>query len=224
MGKIKLCIFDMDGLLVDTERKMWPRNNKTIIEKWGYEYDVPLFDSLRGGALEKSIDTLEKFYGPSFNGKQFFKEVFVLNEEQIKAGDVPLMPGAINLLKFLKENNINTAIATSTKKGLGSILINKLGLDKYIDEYVFGDDVINGKPNPDIYLKAFSKFENVNKDEALIFEDAHYGARAGIAADIPVVLIPSGAKVHDDDRKEVLVILDNLNEAINIIKKINNIK
>lgn len=221
MIMIKLCIFDMDGLLVDTESAMWMKNGQTVLKKMGFEFNDQFYRSLMGSNIDYAANLLDDYYGPTFSSKEYFRQVLELNREQIKRHDLPIMKGAIELLTYLKENNIQTAIGTSTHRDLAYDMIDAIGIKDYIDKIVCGDEVQRSKPNPDIYLKVIEQFPDIKKDEAFVFEDAHSGIRAAIKAGIPVIGVPNVAFITDEDKKEAYRIINSLDEAIDIIKEIN---
>lgn len=221
MEKIKLVIFDMDGLLIDSEAGMWVVNEEKVLNEFGYEFSLEFAKSLMGASLEVSCNRLKEHYGSDFDTDKFYKRVYELNNKMIENNEIKLMKGSIELLEFLKNANISMCIATSTRKEIAIPILKNLDILKYFDYVVTGDEVNNGKPAPDIYLKAL---HNINKEEALIFEDAHNGARAAINAGINVILVPGIALLTDEDKKQAYKIIDSLDLAIDIIKIINNIK
>lgn len=217
--KLDLCVFDMDGLLIDTEKKMWTKNQMAAMEIMGGTYDKELFRSMMGCKFTVGYQKLVEFYGPDFDAEEFYRIVFDLNEKQINKGDIPIMPGAIELLEFLKTNNIERTIATSTSEELASKIIQKIGFNKYFDVVTYGTEVEKSKPEPDIYIKAISKY-NVLPENTLVFEDAHSGAQAAIRANTNLILVPDVAPVTDEDRQKAYAVINSLDQAIDIIKKI----
>lgn len=221
MNNVSLVIFDMDGLLVNSERGMWLVNEKRAIEELGYKFDEKLITSLMGASVAIYKKTIVDFYGPDFPIDKYYQMVFDYNTIMIDNKELTLMKRAKEFLDFLKEQNIPMCIATSTEKNNAYKILNSLNLTNYFDYIVTGDEVENGKPSPDIYLKAL---RNTDKEKALIFEDGHNGARAAIASGVRLVLVPDIAYLSDQDKKEAFEVINNLNEAIPLIKKLNNIK
>ena len=177
--KIKACLFDLDGTLVDS-MWMWPSIDREYLSKFGIDY-------VKG--IDKDIE------GMSFtNTALYFKERFGLKDsiEKIKADweemsvykythEVNPKKGAIEFLKDLKAKNIKTGIPTSNGRAMVNAVVKSLGLDKYIDYIITSCEVKNSKPAPDIYLKLMDTFE-VKPSECLVFEDIPAGIKAGKAA------------------------------------------
>ena len=174
--KIKACLFDLDGTLVDS-MWMWPSIDREYLSKFGIDY-------VKG--IDKDIE------GMSFtNTALYFKERFGLKDsiEKIKADweemsvykythEVKPKKGAIEFLKDLKAKNIKTGIATSNGRAMVNAVVKSLGLDEYIDYIITSCEVKNSKPAPDIYLKLMDIFE-VKPSECLVFEDIPAGIKAG---------------------------------------------
>ncbi len=213
---IKLCIFDMDGLLIDSERHMWMVSMKKASDEQGFPMSDEFHKSLMGLNREDTINALKNAYGPTFDADKYFKRVKELNHIIINEG-VPLMKGAKELLDFLKENNIKTCIGTSTSKDEAHNILVADNLIDYFDAVVCGDEIKNGKPAPDIYLKCFEKF-NVDSSEALIFEDANPGALAALKTGIRLVLVPDLAFLSDDVKNKAYKVLNDLSEIIDTIR------
>lgn len=217
--KLDLCVFDMDGLLIDSEKGMWRTSQKKAIKIMGKEYDEEFFRSMMGCKYTLGCEKLIEHYGLDFDPVYFYKLVFDFNEEQIKNGIIPLMPGATELLEYLKKNNIKRTIATSTIENVATRILHKTGLDYYFDVITFGNEVELSKPAPDIYIKAISKF-NCKPENALVFEDAHTGAQAALSANIPLILVPDVAPITDEDINKSFAVIKSLDKAIEIIENI----
>lgn len=221
MNKIELIVFDMDGLLIDSERGMWLVNEKRSIEELNYTFDYDLITSLMGSSMSEYKRKIVNHYGKDFPIDTYYNMVFKYNEVMINNNNLSLMKGAKELLTFLKENNINMKIATSTPKEIAIRMLNGLNIYDFFDEVISGEDIENGKPAPDIYNTAIG---NINKDNVLIFEDGHNGARAAIASNTRLILVPDIAYLTEEDKSEAFKVINSLDEAINIIKDINKIK
>lgn len=220
MNKVSLVIFDMDGLLIDSERGMWIVNERRAVEELGYTFDYDFAKSLMGSSLDISIRRFHERYGKDFPAEKLFEIIHAYNREMIKNKEIKLMKGVMPLLDFLSTNNIKMRIATSTHRNEAEGILKGLNIYDYFDRVVTGDEIENGKPAPDIYLKALG---DDNKEETLIFEDAHNGIRAGINAGINVILVPDIALLTNEDLNDAFKVLNQLDEAIPIIKTINNI-
>ena len=216
---IKLCIFDMDGLLIDSERHMWTPSMAKAANEQGQTMTDEFHRTFMGMNLDSVGLKLKQEYGQDFDSDLFFKRCIEINSEIMKNG-IPLMKGARQLLDFLHENGIYVCIGTTTaRKGTTEILTADGILDDF-DGIVCGDEIENGKPAPDIYLKCLSLFD-VDKSEALIFEDGQAGGEAAIAAGMRLVLVPDLAQLSEDLRSKAFMVIEDLSKIIDVIKEEN---
>lgn len=218
MTKIKKCIFDMDGLLINTERQMWHVSELEGLEKYGYEKDLDFIVSLMGSSDAMFKQKLIDKYGPEFPLEEYFDYILKRNAEIIDHGQIDLMPGCLELLEYLNKNNIECVVGTSSYKEVATKLLTRLGIIKYFKEIFSGTEVEHGKPAPDIFLKCLG---DTKKEEALVFEDSANGAYAAMAANIKLILVPDLLKPSQDILDGAYKIIKSLDEAINIIEEIN---
>ena len=216
---VKLCIFDMDGLLIDSERYMWNVSMDIAARQQNRIMDDEFHNSLMGLSRQNSAKKIMEYYGPDFDIKKFYETIEIENNK-IMAKGVPLMQGAMELLNYLKQTGIKTCIGTSTNRKNAFNLLKADNLLEYFDEIVCGDEVVNGKPDPEIYIKCFNKF-NFKKEEALIFEDADSGAKAAFEAGIRLVLVPDLAYLSQDSKDRAFKVIKDLSATIDIIKEEN---
>ena len=221
MKRIKLCIFDMDGLLIDTERYAWDAAKKNIGKELGVEVSSQLSKELMGLGYDAFSARVKKEFGQDFPALEYLDKMkkyyinYCLNEE------IPLRPGVFELLNYLKQNNIYTSLGTSTAKEYAEIVLKKTGIYDYLDFKVYGDQVKNGKPNPEIYLKSVEHF-GYKPEECIVFEDTYAGAKAAYDGNINLILVPDLQNPTQEDKEKALAIVDSLQEAISIISKLNN--
>lgn len=110
-------------------------------------------------------------------------------ENLFETQGIPLKKGLIELLKYLKENHFKTIVATSSYKDRVDRIFDKANLHQYFDDYICGNEVKNGKPDPEIFLTACQKL-GAEPHEAIVLEDSEAGIQAAYSADIPVICIP----------------------------------
>lgn len=176
MKKIKAVIFDMDGVIFDTERtylQIWT----IIFNKYGYNLDKNIYISLMGTGKDNVMKVFKEIYGKDLPIIKMHKEKDEMLMNTISKGLVPMKEGAMEILIFLKENNFKTALATSARRDRLNIQIKIFDIEKMFDAIVCGDDVIHGKPNPEIFLKAAEKIF-VNPEECIVIEDSLAGIKA----------------------------------------------
>lgn len=190
--KVTHCIFDMDGLLLDTETLYTVIYNQ-ITQKYGktytWEHKVKIMGFKSNEAAQAIVDMLEL----PISGKEFenqlaeaYKDIFPMCN---------LMPGVERLLQHLKKNNIPIALATSSSRDSSNIKTQKWEhiFDLFLHKVYGGSDpeVKRGKPNPDIFLIAAQRFpDNPEPSKCLVFEDSPNGVDAAIAAGMQVVMVP----------------------------------
>ena len=210
---IKLCIFDMDGLLIDSERCMWSVSMAIAAKKQGFTLTQEVHNTFRGMNFKSVGEILRNEFGPNFDYDLFLKDMHKNNQHIIEEG-IPLRPGVQELLDYLRKNNIKTCIGTTTPRATADKILNTIGITNYFDGVVCGDEITNGKPDPEIYLTCLAKFNEVSKEEAIIFEDGQAGADAAIAAGIKLVLVPDLAKLDDEVKTKAYKVIDNIKEII----------
>ena len=152
---IKAVLFDMDGILFDTEIVMKEGWQKAAREL-NFTLTEEHLSQMRGSALPRSRKLFEEW----FHGKVTYDEGRAIRSaylnDYIQRNGVPEKPGLHEFLSWLKEHSIKVAVATSTTRRVAEGYWKQSGIDQYIDASVCGDEVINSKPDPEIFLKAAS--------------------------------------------------------------------
>lgn len=206
-------IFDMDGTLLDTQR--------ICIPAWEY---AGLLQGYKGvGSHIRNVCGMNK-NGSDAYLKNNFPDIDV---EKFKAdakqyisenGIVTLKKGAKELIGFLKQNNIKIGLATGTSRPSVMHHLNEVDATDWFDAIVCGTEVQNGKPEPDVFLKA-AQLMSVEPKECFVFEDSENGIKAGSAAGMKCIgiadIVPFSKKIKPLMFKE----LESLDEAIEILKK-----
>lgn len=216
---IKLCIFDMDGLLIDSERYMWNVSMDRASRKQGRIISQEFHNSLMGMNRASTAKIIQEEFGKDFDVDAFYKAVDQENMAIIESG-IPMMKGAIELLDFLRSEGIKTCIGTSTPRKETNKILKANNIVDYFDDMVCGDEIEHGKPAPDTYLKCYEKF-NFKKSEVLVFEDANSGAIAALEAGLRLVLVPDLAYISEDSKNRAFKVLEDLSQIIDIIKEEN---
>jgi len=181
---IKAVIFDVDGLLVDSE-PYWHQTTEAFFKKHKKPFHQSIHSHIRGRGLHDIIEYFKKEHG--FVGDT---EALVAERKEmlykLLFKDVVLMEGAEELIKTLYKKGMPLAIATSahTKDKL-ELMLNKFGILKMFKFFVSGEDVQKAKPAPDIYLKT-AELLKISPEYCLVFEDAPNGVIAGKAAGMTV--------------------------------------
>lgn len=206
---IRACIFDMDGLLLDSEH-IWFRVNKAFLARRGCEYNLEMRRAVLGRRERETTETLARACGISEPLESLVKErKAVMLQEFRSAPDLRLMPGARELLESLK-GKFPLALASSSPRELVEIAVGRTDIAGYFSVIVAGEDVPNGKPSPDPFLLAAQRL-NVPPADCLVFEDAPNGVAAAKAAGMRCVAVCHAHSPREHLRDADLV-LDSLAE------------
>ncbi|XP_055603368.1 probable pseudouridine-5'-phosphatase isoform X1 [Uranotaenia lowii] len=209
--KVTHCIFDMDGLLLDTE-KIYERILGDLIKSYNSTYPWATRMKVLGTTEQRTVSIIVNDLKLSCTVDEFLKKF--RQKQLVELGGAPLMRGAEKLIRHLHENNIPIAVATSS--GADSVEVktkNHQDIFNLFHHKVMGSsdaEVKEGKPAPDIFLVAASRFpDKPNPDQCLVFEDAPNGVTAGVAAGMQVVMVPD-PHIEEDRRKQATVVLESL--------------
>ena len=218
---IKYVIFDKDGTLLDTE-PFFAHTWISVGEKWGLEgMDENYYPNIAGKSVAKSISFLKETYGEGLDAEGFMNER-MSEVHRLMEGDIPLKSGCIEILNFLKEQGIKTAIATSTAANISMRNLKKLGLIDCIDALVTGDMVANGKPAPDIFIECGKRIGAVN-EETLVVGDSSFDIIGGFKAGMRPVMVIDHNPPSEEAEPLCYAVFNSLFEVIELIKKENNI-
>lgn len=182
MKEIKAIIFDMDGVIFDTERvylDIWSK----VFEKYGYKITKEIYISVMGRGRKKVKEIFLKNFGEDMPIEEMYLEKDAMLFKIIENNEVPMKLGAYDLLKYLKENNYKIALATSAKRDRVKKQIEGAEIKSFFDTVVCGDDIVNSKPNPEIFIRAACNLE-VEKENCIVIEDSPAGIEAAYNANI----------------------------------------
>lgn len=186
--KYKAAIFDMDGLLLDTESMFLDAFMKSC-EQSGLEFDMSLFKRLIGTNSVKTKEILIEGFDKNFN-YEAFRTRWVQNvKDDIYKNSIPLKQGAVPLLDRLHELGLPMTVATSTAYDDAIKSLELTGIIHYFELIVAGDQVTKGKPDPEIYLKSANKL-GISPDACIVFEDSENGVKSAHAAGMDVIQVP----------------------------------
>lgn len=212
MLNVECLIFDMDGLMFDSER-IAAISLREAGEKFGYEIKDEVRNQLLGRNKNDGIQVMKNTYGEDFPVEEVFKYSMVVRDQYIKDYGLPIKEGLIELLDYAKAKKIKMVVASSSSRNVIKENLLLTNTTFYFDQIIGGDEVVNSKPNPEIFLKACEKC-SVHADKALVLEDSESGILAAKNAGIKVICIPD-LVIHSKEINELTHrVLNNLEEVI----------
>ena len=181
-------IFDMDGLLLDSER-IAIEIGREAAETLGIVWRREIALAMIGRNAADNAAMLMKEYGADYPLDAHAAEFGRRYETLIAAGGIPLKPGVLELLDRLEALAVPRAVATSTAHARATFKLEHVGLLSRFDVIVGGDEISRGKPAPDIFLAAAERL-GVESARCLALEDSNAGARSALAAGMHVRIVP----------------------------------
>ncbi len=212
---INAVIFDLDGLLIDSEIISY-KIYKEILYPFGYDFTIEEYAQNFSGKTEvKNVTNLIDTYNLPWTIDEGLDTVLKIENKLLEQG-VDLKSGAKELLRYLKDKGFKIVIASSSTKDRALNILKQHNLIEYFDEFVFGHEVKNGKPNPDIFIKACEKISE-NPEGCLVLEDSEAGIQSAYSANIPVICIPD-MKMPDKSYLDMTkAVLNSLEDVISYL-------
>lgn len=214
---IQAVVFDMDGIIFDSEAKVVECWVETA-EKYGIKDIETLCHKCLGTNSAETKRIALEFYGEDFPYDEYKAEMSALYHERYDGGRLPMKPHIKELLEFLRENGIRVALASSTRTQVVHDQLRDAGIISYFDKLVCGDMVSRSKPAPDIFLRACEEL-GVEPSSALAIEDSYNGIRSAHAAGMHPVMVPDLAPPTAEMEQLADVILPSLKEVIEYLGK-----
>ena len=188
MSMIEAVIFDMDGVLIDSEHH-WQRTEKTMFRELGIELTDELLVQTRGLRTEEMVAHWHSRFDLDGVEKEELMRRYDEQMVEIMKTDVPLMEGAEDAIQFFREKNIQIALATCSTIAHIDAAMDKHDLKKYFDKLVSAAHEMQGKPHPEVYLRT-AELLKVDPTCCLAIEDSFFGVIAAKAARMKVVAMP----------------------------------
>lgn len=188
MNKIQGIIFDMDGVIIDSERISF-KCFQEVFKEYNYEINEKFYLKLIGRNYAGIEDIMKREYGDDFPFEAIYRKKADLAYEVTDRDGVIVKSGVHELMDYLKENGYKIAVATSTRRERALQLLEEAKVKAKVDFVVCGDEVENSKPNPEIFLKA-AKGLGVEAEKCIVIEDSDAGITAAHAAKMTGIHVP----------------------------------
>lgn len=210
-------IFDMDGVILDTE-KLYGRFWQEAAIALGYPMTHRQALGMRSLNRQAGQEKLESYFGPGISRSQVRNKRIELMDAYIAQHGVELLPGVREILAFLKQRGIATAIATSSPMERVERYLGPYGVLSKFDALCSADDVARGKPEPDIYLKAAAMI-GLPPEKCLAVEDSPAGILSASRAGCMPVFVPDQDRADEDTKKLLYAHADSLLDLIDLLKE-----
>ena len=213
-SKTAAVIFDMDGIIFDTER--------LYIESWkavAQEYDLNNVTDMAYRIIGVNDIMSRKVFTDYYQGTRDYDQCRKRVSEVFHSrydGKIPVKPGAREILAFLRERNIPVALASSTRIETVQRELKEAGLYQAFDHIIGGDMIKQSKPAPDIFLAAAEKLQEA-PENCYVLEDSHNGIRAAAAAGMHPIMVPDLLEVTEEMQELAETVCPTLYEAIDYL-------
>jgi HAD superfamily hydrolase (TIGR01509 family) len=204
-------IFDLDGLLVDTE-SLAMRALESAAPEFGIIAPQWFRHSLIGISADQCLLMVLDRFGETFPAEDYLARASREMEALVSRGELKCKPGAIELLQRIDEVGLPKAVATSSSRAKAMLHLRHVELLERFDAIVTRDDVAKGKPAPDLFLEAARRV-GVPPVRCVVLEDSHNGVRAASAAGACVIMVPDLLAATDEMRKLCHAIVPDLAAA-----------
>ncbi len=214
--KIKAVIFDLDGTIVNTERIVWDIWYE-VGEKHGIEVREEMLATITGSDPAKEQQTAASF--PEFialNEEVMATFILRIDEMRSNGGDVSTA-GLYQLMAYLKDRQIPMGIASNSDREHVDKMVSMLKNNNLFEIVVTRDDVMHGKPDPEMFLTVANHFQ-VAPENVLVIEDSKFGIQAAKTANMPRILVESMIPMAEDTKAQANYVCHSLNEVIPILE------
>ncbi|MBR1584899.1 MAG: HAD family phosphatase [Clostridia bacterium] len=212
---IRAVIFDMDGLLIDSERVGLHVMRESALRQ-GCDVTLEEIRSTLGASYPSSREFYLRIH-PQLDVHQMFVTFSEMMKEKAQQGQLPLKKGAAELLRFLQEKGIPRAVASSSPMHMVQAYLTHTGVLPCFSAFATGTDNLPSKPDPAIFLTAAQRL-NAEPAQCMVLEDSINGVRAGRAAGMTVCMVPDMIPYTDDLKPYCDHVLDDLSQVIPLLQ------
>jgi len=208
----KAVIFDMDGVIFDSER--------AVMQCWkevASRHNIPDIEkailACTGTTMVRTREIMLNMYGADFPYDEYARESSTIFHSRYDGGRLPMKPGVKELLTFLKEHDKKIALASSTRQQVVTDELRDAGIIEYFDRIICGDMVSRSKPAPDIFLKACEEL-NISPSDSYAIEDSYNGIRAAHAGGLHPIMVPDLLPADEEMQSLAEIILPSLTSVM----------
>lgn len=219
---IKAVLFDMDGVVLDTE-KLYTRFWKQAVEECGFHMTWEQLLGLRSLGQEYADAYFKGILGPKASEKEIRRIRRIRMKEYTDKYGIEKKPGIDETLRGLRRRNISPVIATASQTSRAKMFLDQVGLGQSFDRILTTEQVAHGKPQPDIYLSACRQL-GIRPDEAAAVEDSDNGVTSAWRAGCRVIMVPDLSRPDEELKKKLSGIADDLTGILPYIDQWNKDK
>ncbi|MDF2884553.1 MAG: haloacid dehalogenase, family protein [Clostridiaceae bacterium] len=212
---LKAVIFDMDGVMIDSEPVAFKAFD-VLLDGKGLKYTMDFHKTIQGRMEIEVAKRVKEYYKLSESAEEILKLktqiYYMLIEQNLEA-----IEGLFSLLDYVKSKNLKCALVTGTLRKTTEKILNKLNIKDYFHLVVCGDEVKKGKPDPWVYNHAVEKLK-INSSECVVLEDSDNGITAAIKAQCNVIAVNSSWE--DKNQQNIMAYMDNLSGVDKILDEL----
>lgn len=216
---IKAVIFDQDGLMFDTERLSMEAWNIVGVE-CGICMEESFLCSIRGMNIQDAAKRFQEVFGDALDFTSFKQKKQECLARMLEERGVPVKPGLLELLAFLREQGYKTALATASTKEYTLYNLRETGTEPYFDYMITGDMVEHAKPNPEVFLKSAEALGET-PEHCMVLEDSVNGVEAGIRGGFFTVMVPDITQPDDELSRRVDRVCSSLLEVKEMLEGVS---
>jgi HAD superfamily hydrolase (TIGR01509 family) len=213
---VEAVLFDMDGLLIDSEA-VYIAAMQGAAQEFKREMPLAFCHSMVGIPRRECNEMIQGLYGTGFDLEEF-RSVYSANVARLMADRIPIKAGVEKLLDFLDERGLPRAVATSAGRATAESHLGRAGLLDRFQAVATRDDVVHAKPAPDVYLEAARRL-GVSPMRCIAFEDSSPGLIAAHAAGTMAIMVPDILQPSDEVRAKCLHIAPDLVAAERLLRE-----